>query len=277
MQVLLGGDDAPVPESFLPVWRSAPPARSQEAWAWRRSWVRTRMPIPAVSSAGFQMCSRNHDLGMCPSVVRVRLRVAGSGRTLPRAHDVNRRRGVGGEDSGPTQRRLCARRAVMAHDDPVIKATRSRPGNVRHKQTLASNLSGPPRSCVLDRLRQRSRRGAASQLRNSVAAGDIGFARVRERAAELRVGVLRLGPPESALKVGQPPIDQFVRRVWWLDVRAGGLLRECRSGFWLGATSRVRVRLAGCGSDEVRRRPGVSRRPSGRAPHCASRWWRPVG
>lgn len=51
------------PMRSLTVWRSAPPASSQDAWAWRRSWTRTWNGSPAVLRAGCQICWRNQARG----------------------------------------------------------------------------------------------------------------------------------------------------------------------------------------------------------------------
>ena len=40
----------PWPRRSLTDWRSAPPASSQEAWAWRRSWV--RIPVRVILGPG---------------------------------------------------------------------------------------------------------------------------------------------------------------------------------------------------------------------------------
>ena len=56
------------PSRSLTTAKSAPPASSQDACAWRRSWTLTWIPRSAVLRACIQMCSRNHLRGMWPSV-----------------------------------------------------------------------------------------------------------------------------------------------------------------------------------------------------------------
>jgi len=45
----------PWPRRWRTVSMSAPPASSQEAWEWRRSWVRGRGSSWAVSQEGYQI------------------------------------------------------------------------------------------------------------------------------------------------------------------------------------------------------------------------------
>jgi hypothetical protein len=59
VEVLLGGAEAAVAEALFDDLEAAPPARSQEAWAWRRSWIRTRPTRPADFTAGYHMVLRN--------------------------------------------------------------------------------------------------------------------------------------------------------------------------------------------------------------------------
>ena len=79
----------PWPRRSFTTWRSAPPASSQDACEWRRSWSRGRGLSFAAEQAGIQTWWRNQSRGMCPSVSRTRgwrgesspdaRRVAGSG------------------------------------------------------------------------------------------------------------------------------------------------------------------------------------------------------
>src|SRR5450756_3066651 len=50
--------------------RSAPPARSQEAWAWRRSWTRTWKSMPERCRAGSQTRVRKvlREIGLPPAI-----------------------------------------------------------------------------------------------------------------------------------------------------------------------------------------------------------------
>src|ERR1022692_3059417 len=52
-------------DATLPIW-------SHEAWAWRRSWMRTWIIKSAFFTASLQMLSRNQLAGMWPSVSRAR-------------------------------------------------------------------------------------------------------------------------------------------------------------------------------------------------------------
>ena len=59
-------------EALLDDLEVGPPARSQEACAWRRSWIRTWPIRSADFTARYQMVLRNQFAGMCPSVSRAR-------------------------------------------------------------------------------------------------------------------------------------------------------------------------------------------------------------
>ena len=65
--------------------RSAPPASSQEAWAWRRSWTRTAKPMPLALTAGSQMRVRKvlREIGVPALVANSR-----SSRPMPVGADV---------------------------------------------------------------------------------------------------------------------------------------------------------------------------------------------
>ncbi|WP_432934417.1 type I-E CRISPR-associated protein Cas7/Cse4/CasC [Microbispora sp. CA-135349] len=54
----------PWPRRSFTTWRSAPPASSQEAWAWRRSCILTLNFRPEAARAGRQIWSRNQRRGM---------------------------------------------------------------------------------------------------------------------------------------------------------------------------------------------------------------------